>query len=248
MYSTHSILKKSGGKRVIEAPFSELKRVQAFLKDELNKSPCVPGLCGAPGTSTVHAMKPHVSKPLVIAADISDFFPSVTVGHLKPIFSQLLSDDEFLSEIIRLVTREKRLPQGAPTSPALARLAVEPAFLEIRDLLKRADDRSEVTLGVDDFTISGPAGLKRLLPVIEKILKRHGFTVRLEKTKIMPRTGEQANLGLIVNNGLMLAPETIEAYTMCVNDSGYHSRKARGYRAYFSGIGRVLRTPVPEMN
>lgn len=93
------------------------------------------------------------------------------------------------------------LPQGAPTSPALANLA---AFRLDRRLSGLA-----AATGVgysryaDDLTFSGPARLRRrrgrLTELVTRIAREEGFTVNADKSALQPAAARQSVCGIVVN-------------------------------------------------
>lgn len=99
-----------------------------------------------------------------------------------------------------MVTRKARLPQGAPTSPAIARIVLYDVCKEINALLSSISPYAKATIYVDDVTISGPIGLKRLVPTIMSVFRRHGYSVHPAKIKVMTQKDEQTVLGLRVNS------------------------------------------------
>jgi RNA-directed DNA polymerase len=202
-YQESKIKKKTGGFRVIEAPHPELKRVQRKLLDSvLHPLDCHPILFGGPNSSTRKAAIPHRHQPLVMALDIKTFFPSVTAKQVSHALLRLGFSSEVSIVITRLVTRNRRLPQGAPTSPAMARLALHPLCEEIQKLLRKIHHETRVSVYVDDLTISGPAGLIRLRGTIVKMFKRHGFVINPEKIRSMKQNVPQEVLGISVNGNL----------------------------------------------
>ncbi len=237
-YRTWAEPKSGGGHRVISAPSGKLKTVQTLLKDEINKISVTPEIAGRPKTSTVDAMIPHVEKRVVIAMDLADFFPTVRRRMLIRIFERILDDPEMASDFVRIVTWKNALPQGAPSSPGLARLAIEPAFLDLKKALKAIDPRCNLTLWVDDLTISGPIGLARTLKLAQKIFRRHGFAIQGSKTKVMKCSDEQENLGLRVNHSIKPAQKTLDKFQQCVLTHGHNSPQAIGYRRYIRAIER----------
>ncbi len=241
LYRTRAKPKPGGGHRVINAPFGKLKTVQSLLKDEINKFSIAPEIVGRPKTSTVDAMIPHVRKPVVIAMDLADFFPTVRKDMLIPVFGRILDDPEMATCFVRIATRQNALRQGAPSSPGLARLAIEPALLDLKKVLNAIDPRCNLTLWVDDLTISGPIGLARVRKLAEKIFRRHGFAIQGRKTKVMRDSEVQENLGLKVNHSIEPAQNILEKFQRCILARGHNSPQANGYRRYFDAIKRQSR-------
>jgi retron-type reverse transcriptase len=96
---------------------------------------------------------------------------------------------------------ERHLPQGAPTSPALANLC---AFrLDLR-LSAAADDAgARYTRYADDLTFSGGKGFARrtarFVSLAAAIAAEEGFAVNHRKTRVMPRGQRQEVTGVVVN-------------------------------------------------
>lgn len=93
------------------------------------------------------------------------------------------------------------LPQGAPTSPALANLA---AFGLDRRLAGLAAALGlTYTRYADDLTFSGASGLVRaatgLRTKVTLIAAEEGFTVNERKSTFVVRAGRQTVCGLVVN-------------------------------------------------
>lgn len=93
------------------------------------------------------------------------------------------------------------LPQGAPTSPALANLC---AFrLDLR--LQAAADQFEAnfTRYADDLSFSGgPELLRRIdrfVPLVGAIAMEEGLRVNFRKTRVMTSAGRQEVTGVVVN-------------------------------------------------
>jgi len=200
LYRTKREPKKSGGFRVINPPFKRLKDVQGkILRTILNKIPVHQMLHSGPKTSTKSAAKAHVGQPVVIALDIQDFFPSVQSKTICRTFEANGFPENVANLLTRLTTHKSRLPQGAPTSPAIARIVLCDACKEFETLLNSVSPYAKATIYVDDITISGPFGLERLIPTIISIFKRHGYSVNPSKIKKMTQSQEQIVLGLRVN-------------------------------------------------
>jgi RNA-directed DNA polymerase len=113
------------------------------------------------------------------------------------------SDPRLIGARFRLGRRlaSPHLPQGAPTSPALANLA---AFRLDRRLTGLAGAlHLTYTRYADDLTLSGSArmlpGANRLRATIAQIAREEGFSVNERKSTLMTRAGRQQVCGVIVN-------------------------------------------------
>jgi hypothetical protein len=93
------------------------------------------------------------------------------------------------------------LPQGAPTSPALANLC---AFrLDLRLSAAASDAGARYTRYADDLSFSGGAdfarNVERFASLAAAIAAEEGFAVNHRKTRIMPRGQRQEVTGVVVN-------------------------------------------------
>jgi hypothetical protein len=93
------------------------------------------------------------------------------------------------------------LPQGAPTSPALANLA---AFRLDRRLAGLAASLGATySRYADDLTLSGPLSLLRAAGEVwgwvAAIAAEEGFAINARKTALMTRAGRQRVCGIVVN-------------------------------------------------
>jgi len=184
-----------------------------------------------PGGSVRSYAAPHAGRPIVLRLDLEAFFASVTVGRVYGIWraagypesvahclagltTSVLplsqwrtvprpADDALLDAHWRLGRRlaAPHLPQGAPTSPAIANLA---AFrLDARLTALAASWGGRYTRYADDLAFSGDrgwgTGTSRLLDAIEVVVRDEGFRLNPRKTGVMPRAGRQILGGLVVN-------------------------------------------------
>jgi RNA-directed DNA polymerase len=172
----------------------------------------------------------HTGAALVLRLDLEDFFASVTAGRVFGIFrtagySEGLAyvltalctnvvpraewaalprpGDDLIAAHWRLGRRlaTPHLPQGAPTSPALASLA---AFSLDRRLTGLAGAfGARYTRYADDLAFSGDATLGkragRLADLVAEIARDEGFLLNRAKTRAMPRSTRQQLCGVVVN-------------------------------------------------
>ena len=160
-----------------------------------------------PGGSVRSYAAPHVDSPVVIRLDLEAFFASVTVarvygiwrtaGYPEPVAHCLAgllttvlprsqwravprpANNALLDAHWRLGRRlaVPHLPQGAPTSPALANLA---AFrLDVRLTALARSWGGRYTRYADDLALSGgrgwATGTSRLLDAIDEVVRDEGF-------------------------------------------------------------------------
>jgi hypothetical protein len=99
------------------------------------------------------------------------------------------------------LARTPHLPQGAPTSPAIANLV---AFgLDVRLAAAAAAVDARYTRYADDLVFSGDAAFARrslrFAALVGAIVEDEGFAVNHRKTRVMRKGGRQSVAGLVVN-------------------------------------------------
>ena len=230
---------RRGGLRLLEAPLPRLKAIQRRLLDGLlNTLPCHESAHGfVPGRNVVTNAAVHADQDFVIRFDLRDFFPSIGRARIAATFRTLGFSDAVVARLTTLCTartpvavRERlredgsidvdgakrlaspHLPQGAPTSPALANLCAFPLDMRLDGLAHRFGAR--YTRYADDLMFSGPATLRRdqreFRAWVQSIVEDEGFRLRHDKTRAMPRGGRQQVTGVVVNAKPNLAREDFD--------------------------------------
>jgi RNA-directed DNA polymerase len=233
-YQRFLIPKKSGGDRLISAPMPRLKRVQYWVLDNiLAAMPVHDAAHGfAPDRSIVSNALPHVGREVVVNLDLKDFFPTLTWKRVKGKFRGL-GYSEAVATVLALICTEpdvdaveldgqrlyarkgpRRLPQGAPTSPALTNLIC--LRLDRRIAGAAASLGFTYTRYADDmtFSASGEAAAKTgtLLKAVGDIIAAEGFIVHPDKTRVMRRHRRQEVTGLTVNERVAVPRDTLRRF------------------------------------
>lgn len=228
-YTCFTLPKRRGGARTIEAPNDKLKTLQRrVLRRLLNPLPMHPAATGfIRGRSIVDNARPHVGSGVVINLDLADFFPTITIERVAALFRALGWDADSATILSRICTNDGRLPQGAPTSPAISNLVCRKLDERLSALAEKFD--GEYTRYADDITISLP-GLGRnkrlrphkgksrpgwsrpvksptrsLLTWIRRIIEEEGFRIQMKKKVHIQRPHQrQTATGLVVNHTINL--------------------------------------------
>ena len=216
---------KRFGARLIEMPKVKLKEVQRkILRGILDPVPVHRAAHGfLKGHSCLTYVGPHVGRDVVLRMDLRDFFPSISAARIRSLFATLGYPEMVAWLLTGLCTNAvpmrvarrgasswleaKRLgvphlPQGAPTSPALANLSA--LHLDFRlDALARSMD-AEYTRYADDLAISGSGALRRKIGrvpmLVAAIALEEGFEVNHRKTRVMHGSDRQLLTGIVVND------------------------------------------------
>ena len=158
-YIAFEIPKKSGEMRQIEAPNRKLKWMQKGLKAQLETLfEAEPGAHGfVPERSIQSNAGVHVGQRYVLNLDIAGFFPSVKRGRVQTVLQlEPIGLSKPAARILaQFCTRNRALPQGAPTSPTLTNLVCMRLDRKLEKLARHY--RCRYSRYADDITISGPS-------------------------------------------------------------------------------------------
>ena len=227
-YRTRWVPKANGGVRLIEAPKPRLRGIQRHLLRELVLLiPIDDAAHGfVSGRSALTAALPHCGQRVLLRFDLEDFFASITPGRVFALLRSCGHPESVAHSLTGLVavatpqdviasrsgdlgarTRERlripHLPQGAPTSPALANACARSLDRRITALAARFG--AQYTRYADDLFLSGGrallGGVGAVCDAVRTIALAEGFRIRDDKTAVMRRAGRQRMLGLVVNKG-----------------------------------------------
>ncbi len=155
--------------------------------------------------SVISNASPHIGKPVVFSVDIKDFFPHVTPQRVFQIFGGLGFGEECAGILMKSTTWGHQLPQGAPTSTALANLSLVSADWRLRRLAQIQS--FSYTRYVDDLTLSGGWRLLKFRKLVQRIVESEGFGVKPQKTITMRMGERQLVTRLIVNKKMNMPRE-----------------------------------------
>ncbi|HEU5106329.1 MAG TPA: reverse transcriptase family protein [Solirubrobacterales bacterium] len=202
-YRRFLIRKRNGGSRVISAPTPQLRALQDWLHINVTSHLRVHDAAHGfvPQRSIVTNAALHVGRPVLLKLDIKDFFGSVGRRPVYRAFRRLGYRREMADLMTSLVTLEGGLPQGAPTSPALANNAAYGLDVRISAFVERRG--ITYTRYADDLTLSGPAvGDRSVRRTVEKIMRDEGFLPNESKRRFVRPHERQRVTGVVVNQRL----------------------------------------------
>lgn len=236
-----------------------------------------------PGRSVRSFAEPHVGRPIVLKLDLRDFFPSVgrariqaifrTAGYPEPVALLLAGictsrvpndawDDPNCpsrggsTELWRLRKRfaQPHLPQGAPTSPALANLAAFRLDARLAGLARSAG--ATYTRYADDLAFSGDAEFARkadrFADHVAAVALEEGFAVNPRKTRAMRRSVRQRLAGLVVNDRLNLPRDEYDRLKATLHNCEKTGPKAQNrdhhtdFQAHLAGRVAQFQAVHPE--
>ncbi|MCC7000359.1 MAG: RNA-directed DNA polymerase [Deltaproteobacteria bacterium] len=250
------------------------RRVLDGILAEVPVHPAAHGFCRGRGVLS-HAA-PHAGQRLVMALDLRDFFASVRASRVLAIFRTLGYPEATARLLTGLAThtvsalvwasappprdaaeasarfhagrffQSPHLPQGAPTSPALANLAAFRLDLRLTALARAAD--ATYTRYADDLAFSGgerfARGAERLFSLAAQIIFEEGFRLNAGKTRLLGQGMRQRLAGVVVNAHPNLARRDFDQLKATLHNCRRDGAQAHdrdglgaGFRAHL--LGRV---------
>ncbi|MCH2202087.1 MAG: reverse transcriptase family protein [Fuerstiella sp.] len=257
-YQRFGVPKKTGGIRTISVPRPRLKRVQQWiLRNIIENVDLHQSAHGfRRGRSIVTNASPHVNSDVVINVDIMDFFPTVTFprirgvfrhlgysGHLATVLALLCSEPDRteveLDKRSYFVARtERRLPQGAPTSPGITNIICRGLDTRLNSIAERLGFR--YTRYADDITFSGSgeaitmAG--RVLRQIRHVVENEGFVLHPNKTRVLRKSRRQEVTGLVVNDRISVRRDLLRSFRATL----FHIERDGPVGKYWGLSGNVM--------
>lgn len=187
--------------RVLYPSTGKLKLIQARIKDRILDKHELPIFVqgGVKGRDNVTNALFHKGNKFFFLTDIKKFFPSIRHSQ---IYEMLVSNNfspAIAGILTKLTTHKGRLPQGTPTSTALANLT----FCIVDARLSEFCNEHGLTFTrfVDDITISSKHPFKHLSAPIAKIITGHGYSISRKKT--VYKVGPTNVTGISVHNNFL---------------------------------------------
>ena len=257
---------KSYGMRLVEVPKVRLRDIQRkILRGILDLVPAHAAAHGfRHGRSCLTYVEPHVGREVVLRMDLRSFFTSIPGPRIHALFDTLGYPESVARTLAALCTNavpmtiakrgaaswldakllgEPHLPQGAPTSPALANLCALHLDLRVTELARCMG--GQYTRYADDLAISGGEPLRRRIDSISSLITRiaveEGFEINHRKTRDMHRSHRQLLTGLVVNEKPNVRRRDFDrlkaTLTNCVHRGpGTQNREGlRDFQAHLSG-------------
>ena len=226
-YHSFDIAKRSGGFRTISAPSDSLKSLQSCLSILLQD--CMDELIAEEKSENRHFSHTlshgfernrsiitnalsHIRKKNILNIDLKDFFGSFNFGRVRGFFIKnrnFLLEPEIATVISQISCYNDKLPQGSPSSPIITNLITHAMDIRLAKIAKK--NSCSYSRYADDITISTR---KKIFP--EKIMrqcgdnyipgkkflkeiKKSGFEINSQKTRIIYQDSRQEITGLVSN-------------------------------------------------
>ncbi len=267
------IPKRHGERRLLEIPKSRLRAIQRRIHREiLDDIPPHEAAHGfRKHRSCLSYVTPHLKQPVVIRMDLKEFFINVPARRIHALFTSLgfprgvaryltalctnRTPDSIFSQTDpsagarKIIWQQRKqyqaphVPQGAPTSPALANLAAYRLDARLAALAQSMG--IHYTRYADDLAFSGGTDLAnnadRFHVLVCGIALEEGFTLNTRKTRVMRRGVRQQLTGIVLNehpNVTRAEYDRLKAILYnCVRFGPASQNRAghRDFRAYLAG-------------
>ncbi len=196
----------------------------------------------------------HTGRFVVVRFDLQDFFALIAAGRIYGIFRTAGYPESVAHTLTALTTNAvpwsfwhslrrptdpacisvhhrlgrqlatPHLPQGAPTSPALANLAAFRLDRRLAGLATACD--AAYTRYADDLTFSGPVGLvrgaERLRETVSEIAREEGFRINELKSTLATSAGRQRVCGIVVNERLNVSRDEYDLLKAILHNACRH--------------------------
>jgi len=282
-YHYRILAKRFGSVRLIEAPKPRLKDLQRqilqWILEEVPPHPAVHGF--VKGRSIKTFVAAHVGQRVVLRMDVRDFFPTFGGVRIQNLF-RTLGYPEAAADLLggictnatprdvwygiaadlgpvcvgeaRRLYARPHLPQGAPTSPALANISFYRLDCRLAALAKSAG--ASYTRYADDLAFSGgeafEKGVEHFGLQVAAILLEEGFAVNHRKTRVMRQGVRQHLAGLVTNQRPNIVRRDFDrlkaVLTNCVRlgpESQNRERRPR-FRAHLEGRVAFVEMVTPN--
>ena len=250
--------------RLIEAPKPRLRALQRrLLAEVLARMPVHERAHGfVPGRGVYSFAAGHAGQAVLVSLDLRAFFSTITAARIYGLFRGAGYPEPVAHALTALTTtrtpayvlraapdsfraallRRPHLPQGAPTSPALANLC---AFRLDRRLTGLADRVGvHYSRYADDLAFSGELGGRQpgaLIAAVGRIVADEGFRLHPEKIRVRGQADRQRLAGLVVNAGPAAPREDYDRLRAILHNAATHGLAAANrdghpdFEAYLTG-------------
>jgi RNA-directed DNA polymerase len=208
-YKTKIDFKQKDGKwkvRILTPSKGLLKKVQKRINRMLRDVPLPHYVHGARRKhSSITNARVHQGNNEFFVTDLKNFFPSISHLRVYNAFIAAGFSPDVSSALTRLTTYRGILPQGTPTSSAIANLCFIPTGERLFNLAKSFSGK--YSQYVDDLTFSAAREFKTFTPRVIQIIASAGFKVSRKKTGY--KRGPISVTGAIARNNNLAIPQNI---------------------------------------
>lgn len=227
-YRQFHISKKSGGTRIISAPYNKTYMLILTYLNEILKAcyePTEYATGFAEGRSIADNAIRHIGQNYILNIDLKDFFSSVEKSRVwGRLMAKPFSFNQAMANLIaglcsmkevREENGEKReyyvLPQGAPTSPIITNMICDNLDRRMGGLARRFG--LNYSRYADDITFSSMhyvySERGEFWSELNRIIKEQRFTINEKKVRLQKRGDRQEVTGIVVSDKINVPKEYV---------------------------------------
>lgn len=260
--------------RLLEKPMDMLRRTQRAILDELLTMLPVHGAAHGfvVGRSVVTGAAAHTGQQVVLSADLTSFFANVSAATVYGVFRSAGFAEPLAHVLAGICTHrvpphvltampdggspedraalrralaEAHLPQGAPTSPALANTSLRHLDARLAGWAGSVD--AVYTRYADDLTFSGGDRLAArpdaFLRGVDRIVTEQGHRLNPMKTRVRRRGVRQSVTGVVVNERTSAGRREVDRLHAILHNAAEHGPASQNraghpeFRAHL--LGRI---------
>lgn len=234
-YREFSIPKRNGQKRNIKAPYPVIDLVQRYILNNILKKIDISNYATGfvEKKSILDNVSPHINSTCFLKLDIENFFPSISINRVIPIFQNLKYKNSISYCLAKFCTLNNSLPQGACTSPYISNIIAKGIDHRIVNIVTKYN--LIYTRYADDIIISGAYIPNNLVGFLESVINEEGFKLNAKKTKLLLNRNHVIITGISINNSKLTLPRKTkrqlrkDAYYILQNGLITHQEKTNNF-------------------
>ena len=200
-YNRFNLKKRKGGFRVISAPSKMLMSIQRTINHKILSVATIHDSSKGyrENMSVLDNALPHLGRKKVLKIDLADFFGSIRRNKVIEVFTQLNYNKDQAKLLADLCLLRNRLPQGAPTSPAISNIVCFEMDIKLSKLA--LDNELSYSRYADDLTFSGDYITQSTYIEIDKIIKEEQLIIQRNKTQFLTENSRKIITGVSISSG-----------------------------------------------
>ena len=194
---------------------------------------------GVKGSSNITNAKAHLGKHYKFKTDIKKYFPSISQDRVFKMYIDNGFSCKVATLLTHITTNNYELPQGTPTSTAIANLVFIPNDKKIIDYCTK--NNLTYTRYVDDLVFSSHFEFKEKVLEIVHFILSDGFRISIKKT--IYTAGSLEITGVLTKQNVI---DATDEYKELVADKTIAAKTTEARIKYISRIKTKTKKPTPS--
>lgn len=209
-YRSFEIPKRTGGTRLISAPYPSLLEVQKWVSSEILSGIRIHDAAHGyiKGRSIISNASPHCGQRCLLKVDLRNFFPTISFKRVIGLFLSFGYTQSLSLLFARLLTLDGELPQGSAASPTISNVICWNLDSRLQALAAKMS--LNYTRYADDLFFSGAYINKGTANLVSEIAEGEGFAVNTTKTRLIRGNGRRIVTGVSVVNDRPKLPRPLK--------------------------------------